>query len=184
MRFSLGAIRRAACFGAVLVLLGAASGCGSGKGKVSGSVTGPDGQPLPLGRITFSAASGQGAVTADIQDGKYTAEDVPAGENKVAVETSYIKEAAQAAQKNANQGSVEKKGTGGTGPMPANMPPEAVAGMAKINKARDEGAQKAKENMAKYREIPEKFADPSTSGLSLTVKSGDNTYPVDLSGKK
>jgi hypothetical protein len=180
MQFFWQAIRRTACFAAVLVLLGAVTGCG-GKGRVSGTVTGPDGQPLPLGRITFLPASGPPGVSADIEDGKYTAEGVTPGEAKVAVETAYIAEEAKPALSSGSAGNIPKTGT--LAPPPPNMPPEAVEGMAKIAKARDEGIKIAKEKMAKYRQIPEKFADPKTSGLSLTVKSGDNTYPVDLSKK-
>jgi hypothetical protein len=167
----------------VLVLLGAATGCG-GKGNVSGIVTGPDGKPLPLGRISFLPASGPPGVSADIQDGKYTAENVPTGENKVSVETSYIELEAKLALKNSGGGGQGQGGTGGGAAPQRNMPPEAVAGMAEMNKGRDAGIKHAKENLEKYREIPEKFNNPQTSGLSLTVKSGDNTFPVDLSGKK
>ncbi len=181
MQFHWGTIHRVACFSAVLVLLGAASGCG-GKGKVSGAVTGPDGQPLPIGRITFTPASGPGA-SAEIQDGKYTAEDVTPGDYKVFVETAYVEQGAKLALKGVNlKGVPNAGGTGGA--LPKDAPPEAVAGMAKINKARDEGIKKARDDLAKYRPIPEKFTDPKTSGLSLTVKSGSNTFPVDLSGKK
>ncbi|HBI41726.1 MAG TPA: hypothetical protein DDY78_02585 [Planctomycetales bacterium] len=180
MRLPWSAIRRAACFGAVVVLLGTATGCG-GKGNVSGTVTGPDGKPLPLGKISFTPSSGPPGVSADIEDGKYTAENVGTGENKVAVETAYIKTESLPMLKNTNPESMATHGTGGGGPVPKDMPAEAVAGMAAINKSRDEGIQKAKDNMAKYREIPEKFTDPKTSGLSLTVKSGANTFPVDLS---
>ena len=178
MQCSWRVIRRAACFGAVLVLLGASTGCG-GKAKVSGTVTGPDGKPLPLGRISFTPASGPPGVTADIQDGKYTAEDVRTGENKVSVETAYIELEANLVLHPDRPGG--SGGTGGSGaPMPG-MPPEAVAGMAEMNKGRDEGIKHAKDNLAKYRAIPDKFNDPKTSGLSFTVKSGDNDFPVDLS---
>jgi hypothetical protein len=177
MQFHWRVIRRAACFGAVLVLLGAATGCG-GKAKVSGAVT-LDGKPLPLGRISFTPASGPPGVTADIQDGKYTAEDVRTGENKVSVETAYIELEANLVLHPDHPGG--GGGTGGGGaPMPG-MPPEAVAGMAEMNKGRGEGIKHAKENLEKYRKIPEKFNNPQTSGLSLTVKSGDNSFPVDLS---
>jgi hypothetical protein len=180
MRFSLSAIRRAACFGAVLLLLGAVTGCG-GKAKVSGTVTGPDGQPLPSGRITFLPASGPPGVSADIEDGKYTAEDVATGENHVSVDTAYIAEAYKGV---GTSKSSNLTGTGAAGPPPKDAPPEAVAALSKLNAGRDEVIKHAKEKMAKYREIPEKYTDTKTSGLSVTVKSGNNNYPVDLSEKK
>lgn len=180
MQFHWRVIRRAACFGAVLVLIGAATGCG-GKGKVTGTVTGPDGQPLPLGRISFIPASGPPGVTADIEDGKYTAENVPTGEAKVSVETSYIEAEAKLALKNSGGGG--HGGTGGGAAPPKGMTPEIATALAEMNKGQAEGKKRAQEKLAKYRQIPEKFADAKTSELSLTVKSGDNTYPVDLSKK-
>jgi hypothetical protein len=181
MQFSWQAIRRTAFLTTMLVLLSAVTGCG-GKGKVTGTVTGPDGQPLPLGRITFLPASGPPGVSADIDDGKYTAENVATGENKVTVETAYIEEQNKAvARATSSQKSFATAGTGGGGPPPKDMPPEAVKGMAQFKKAGEEGIKIAKEKMAKYRPIPEKFTDPKTSGLSLTVKSGVNDFPVNLS---
>jgi hypothetical protein len=181
MQFSWQAIRRTALLTTMLVLLGAITGCG-GKGKVTGTVTGPDGQPLPLGRITFLPASGPPGVSADIEDGKYTVEDVATGENKVSVETAYIEEQYKgAAQAGNSQKSFATAGTGGGGPPPKDMAPEVVQGLAKFKKGGEEGIRIAKEKMAKYRPIPEKFTDPKTSGLSVTVKSGNNDYPVDLS---
>jgi hypothetical protein len=180
MQFSWRAMRRSACFAAVLVILGAATGCGAGKGKVTGTVTGPDGKPLPLGRITFLPASGPPGFSGDIQDGKYSVDDVTTGENNVSIDTAYIRDENEPIVKRAGSGKTAMNGTGSGGPPPKGAPPEYV----KMQKEQEEAPKIAKEKLAKYRPIPEKFADTKTSGLSVTVKSGDNTFPVDLSGKK
>jgi hypothetical protein len=174
MRFPGRVIDRAVCFGAMLLLLGAVTGCG-GKGKVSGMVTGPDGQPLPLGRITFLPDSGPPGVSGEIQDGKYAVEDLSTGPAKVSVETAYIHDENQGLVKAASKAGA-LTGTGASGPPPKDAPPA----FAEMQKKQAEGLKIAKEKLAKYREIPEKFADPKTSGLSLTVKSGNNDFPVDL----
>jgi hypothetical protein len=177
MEFSWQAIRRPAYFAAVLVVMGAVTGCG-GKGTVTGAVTGPDGQPLPAGRITFAPASGSPGVTGEIQDGKYTVENVPTGENKVAVETEYIQVENGMIVKNAASGK-RLPGTGMNGPPPKDAPPAFM----EMQKKQEEGINVAKEKLAKYRKIDDKFTDPKTSGFSLTVKTGTNTFPVDLSKK-
>jgi hypothetical protein len=174
MQFSWQAIRRTACFAALLVFLGGVTGCG-GKGTVTGTVTGPDGQPLPVGRITFLPTGGQPGASGEIQDGKYKVENVPTGENKVGVDTEYIQVEFGATVKNAARGKPQT-GTGASGPPPKDAPPAFL----EMQKKQAEGLNKAKEMMAKYRQLPVKFADPNTSGLSLTVKTGTNDFPVDL----
>ena len=157
-------LRRPACFAAVLFLLAAATGCG--KGKVSGTVAGPDGQPLPLGRITFHPPSGP-AVTGDIQDGKYAVQNVPTGETKVTLDTSYVKEEATAALTTGTSAAQGQPRGGAARPQ-----------FEEMNRKAAEGREHAKEQLAKYREVPEKYTKPDTSGLSLTVKAGDNTFDV------
>jgi hypothetical protein len=172
-----------------LVLL-AAFGCGGshGKGTVSGTVT-LDGQPLPAGKIAFVPAQGAG-VSADIkEDGTYTATDVPAGEIKVIVETASLKPIVDQAKGAGAKGGPAKYASGSSGgpgattTPDANMSPEAKAFFEKQQKTVAEGRERAKELAARYRAIPTKYADPGTSGLSLTVKSGENKYDVPLSSK-
>jgi hypothetical protein len=161
-----------------LLLAAALTGCGGGKGKVSGTVTGPDGQPLPLGRIVFKPTGGGPGATAEIQDGKYEAADVPAGDNKVAVETQYIdEEIGQALKANSPAGLQGMPPAGAQG----NLPPEAAAKWDEMKRSQADAAKRAQELKAKYRQIPDKFTNPDTSGLSLTVKGGNNPFNVDLS---
>src|SRR5438105_7917243 len=69
---------------AALLLL---TGCGGGRGDVSGLVT-YNGEPLPLGRITFLGETGQQeAVSGYIIRGKYTIQGCPVGRVKVSIES-------------------------------------------------------------------------------------------------
>ena len=66
-------LSRPAVAGLVLVLVCFASGCGGGKGTVSGKVYYRD-QLLGGGTVTFTNADGKGSQVATIQpDGSYTA---------------------------------------------------------------------------------------------------------------
>jgi len=68
----------------------ALTGCGSGVGTISGKVT-VNGVPLKGGSITFVSTEGKRSVTTSIgEDGRYTAERVPAGNVKVCVETEFL----------------------------------------------------------------------------------------------
>ncbi len=166
---------RAARFAAAFLLLAAAAGCG--KGKISGTVTGPDGKPLPLGQITFVPSSGP-AVSGDVTDGKYAVQNVPTGAAKVSLDTNYIKlQADQTLQVNPATRGPQLPG-GGKG-----LSPEAAAQFEKMNGGAAGAIQHAKEQLMKYRHIPDKYTKPDDSGLGLTVKGGDNTFDVDLSGK-
>jgi hypothetical protein len=112
-----------------------------------------DGKPLPAGTIIFQ--SGKRAVSADIKDGEYTATGVPAGDVKVAVETGSIKAKAEM----------------------------LGAGVKMTGKEAGPQAQKAKELLAKYLHIPERYADPNKSGLTAKVNSGSNQKNFDLTSK-
>jgi hypothetical protein len=165
--------RRTLALGSSAILLLAAMGCGGGKGDVSGTVT-LDGKPLPAGKIAFLASKGA-AVSADIQNGQYTVAKVPTGNVKVTVETASIKTQADQMQAGIRQG--------GPKSVPPNTPPEAKAHLEAEIKANAESAQKAKDLLAQYRPIPEKYGKPDTSGLSTTVKAGDNKFDVSLTSK-
>jgi hypothetical protein len=66
----------------MLLTLLAGAGCSGGAGSVSGTVT-LNGEPLKEGVVRFVPADGTGqTVTADIKDGKFTA-DVPPGDMRV-----------------------------------------------------------------------------------------------------
>lgn len=163
---------------ATLLSVGAL-GCGTGgKGTVTGEIT-LDGQPLKAGNISFLAAKGGGA-RAVIQDGKYTATDVPTGEAGVVVETASIKKELDEAR---------KASPGGQPPgMPPGMkktslPPQAQKFFEEKKKAADERATFLEELRVNFRPVPDKYGDYSTSGLSLKVKSGENKFPINLTSR-
>lgn len=153
-------------------------GCGSSKGKVNGEVT-LDGKPLPGGTITFHPSKGN-PVGGEITDGKFSVTGVPTGTAKVTVATAYMKQEAEAlGMANQNTG----MSMGRNAPPGAAMPPEAKAALEKEKQRSQESASKAKELRARYREIPEKYTQPDTSGLSTQIKSGVNNFEVQLSSK-
>jgi hypothetical protein len=128
------------------------AGCSS-RGTVSGTVT-YRGKPVPSGNVTFVPERGP-AVTAVIDGGKYTAENVPAGPAKVAV-TSVSVEVSSGFAKHMQP------------PKDAPIPPEA-------RQALEAGAQ-----IKKGIDLPANYADPDKSGLSLKVTGGPQAHNIDL----
>src|SRR5262249_27233111 len=90
------------------------------------------------------------------EDGTYRADKVPVGEAKVSVVTSYMK----------------TEGFAGKGPPKYDVPE------GKESNYKPGGA--ASDNAKRYVWIPDKYADPSHSGLQLTVKSGSQVYNIPL----
>jgi hypothetical protein len=150
--------RKTASLGICLALLVlVAAGCSQSSGKMSGTVTYKN-QPLTTGVVTFITETG--AATASIDsNGTYTAEEVPPGTAKVSVFVS-----GGAPKMKGGVGGVKDRMT-----IPKDLPPEA---------------QKAFENSKKGGSgvnIPAKYLDPEQSGLTVTVKSGQNPpYNIEL----
>src|SRR4051812_35525324 len=70
-----------------------ATGCGSGKGTVTGEVT-YKGKPIAWGRITFVCQEGkQDTLSAHIIKGQYKIENCPTGPVKISVESFEAKAA-------------------------------------------------------------------------------------------
>jgi len=136
-----------------LALLPWASGCGSGgTGTVTGKVT-YQGNVVKGGTVTFIGKT-QNSVAQIGEDGKYTAEKVPVGEVKIAVETKSL--ASRAAL--AGRGSL----------------PKEIAG--KGTQLSPEDAQR------RYVPIPTNYASADTSGLTYTVKAGSQEHDLPLAG--
>jgi hypothetical protein len=117
------------------------------------------GTKLRGGSVVFTRADGQvSPVSVQInEDGTYTAEKVPVGETNVSVDTAYLR----------------PQGWPGGGGPPKYEAPKDVESNYKP------GAD-AGDNARKYVRIPDKYADPSQSGLTLTVKGGPQTYDIPL----
>lgn len=132
------------------------AGCGPpATGKVTGTVT-AGGQPVKNGTITFSHTEGNRDVfSAAVKDGKYETGDIPVGLTKVSVVARMGNPA--------ESGPAAKPAEGigaGLGPADGRPPPKA-------------GLRTA--------EIPAKYNDPGTSGLTYEVVKGPNKKDFDLS---
>ena len=146
-------------FGLLVVL-----GCGETKGTVarlSGSVK-YKGTPVTAGTIIFTV-KGEGSDPAGTYpvpitpDGTYSASQLPAGELRVSIETESANPK--------NRRSSEQYGGGrGKDMMKRSPAPEGVGTAPK-------GA---------YVKIPDKYKDPKTSGLTVTLTNGKNTKDFDL----
>jgi hypothetical protein len=118
--------------------------------SVSGKVT-YNGKPLPGGTIRFTFKEG-GAYSGVIEpDGSYTANQLPAGDAKVSVETDSLK-----------TGSADPKtyqgGRGGS-----QMMSPVPSGRSSVGPK------------GEYTKIPEKYKDPDKSGFTVTVGKGSNS---------
>ncbi|HZT79782.1 MAG TPA: hypothetical protein VFA26_06160 [Gemmataceae bacterium] len=132
-------------------LVGAA-GCGKPTGTVSGKVYYKN-TPLKGGHVTLVGSDGRTVTEAIQEDGSYTLAKAPVGAAKLAVETDSLK------------GS--RFGGGGKYPLPGEDP--------KTYKPPD-----PKENARRYVQIPAKYADPNSSGLTLNVTGGQQTHDIKL----
>jgi len=125
--------------------------------SISGSVS-FNGQPIKAGSMKFHTAQG---VAYDAQltgDGTYSATDIPEGELVVTVETESI--------------SPHKKG-----PKGAEAAMRAKAGITQPPPA---GMAAPVDPSAFYIKLPEKYNNPKTSPLTVTVKSGRQVHDVKL----
>ncbi|HZT79431.1 MAG TPA: hypothetical protein VFA26_04395 [Gemmataceae bacterium] len=136
---------------ALAALVGVA-GCARPTGTVSGKVYYKD-KPLKGGNVTLVSATGQTFTEAIQEDGSYTVSKVPTGQAKVAVETESLK--------------AVQFGGGGNYPLPDEDP--------KSYKPPD-----PKEMARRYVQIPEKYADPNNSGLTVNVSSGPQSHDIKL----
>ncbi|MBI1918481.1 MAG: carboxypeptidase regulatory-like domain-containing protein [Planctomycetes bacterium] len=149
-------------------------------GRITGKVT-YDGKLVPVGTITFISEKG-GGVLAVIHNGKYTADKVPPGPVTITVNTREARQLANT-----------MKSTGGKGPSVIPSGGQQSSPQNIKDKMKDKGtatmpgaeelAKKWKETWEKLKDmidVPEKFADPKTSGLTYTVKAGLQKINVDM----
>jgi len=134
---------------------------------VSGTVT-LNGQPVEGAIVTFvPTAGGKGATGRTDASGKYTLTTFASGDGAVP------------GQYNVKIVKFETTGTeAAAGPGGAEMDEEAyTAAQDAAQEGGEEEAAGAPKNL-----LPEKYADPATSGLKATVKEGDNTIDFALEG--
>jgi hypothetical protein len=134
------------------------AGCGGGAGEITGQVT-YNGEPIPVGRITFLSETGnQEVITAYIIRGKYTVPSCPTGPAKVTIESLQppSPEILQGTKTLALPGPGGKNPAGG---MKAAEIPPALRELA-------DGPP------VKYMPIPLTYANPETSNLKYEVRRG------------
>ncbi len=108
------------------------------------------GTPLPYGNVQIQSGNGTIFVAEIKEDGSYSISGVPTGTSKLAV--SCVD---PAAVDFAKAMSAAGKDTSGKAKMP-------------------------KGSLEDFNKIPAKYADFSTSGLTLELKSGDQTFDIKL----
>jgi hypothetical protein len=145
--------------GVILLAAVALAGCGPGRGEVTGKVT-YKGAPVPGGLLTFRPADPrQNSVPAELsQSGTYSVV-LPAGEVTVTVDNTGLAPAPEMV--------VEP---------PVPLPPEVRKAMA-ASRPRSAGKSKRSE---RYVELPTKYQEAETSGLTFTVKRGSQTKDFEL----
>jgi len=159
-----GACSRFAALVSLLSLF-AFVGCGGSgaQGKLTGKVL-YKGQPVTGGSVIFRpSTASENTVTAPIlPDGSYTA-TVPAGVVKIAVDNREL-QPPEATAKKEPRPNLPKVGNVGTGTPDPRVNPQKPAGT--------------------YIKLPDKYHDVASSGLSYTVKSGAQTYNIELEEAK
>jgi hypothetical protein len=138
-----------------LVLLLIVAGCAS-KGTISGQIT-YQGKPIPSGTVVMVPEKGQ-AVTGIITDGHYQVKGIVKGMAKIAVQTAEGAAFNRPMQR-----------------MPKGMGPPKELGLDPA--LFDASAQ---HSQVKSMRIPEKYRDPEKSGLTYTVKGGEQELNIDL----
>jgi len=173
--------KRIVCNGAILLCGLLMHGCGPQLAEVTGSVKLND-QPLPGGTIYFVAANGKGAPQGGTIDenGNYKLK-APIGDCLVYVDNRGLQEGDTGPVGSAGTGPKNLPGTrGGKGPA-VGPPPDVLKKMREEKGVPDAtGTTRPK---GKYVPIPSKYYTTTTSELTYTVKSGQNTYNVELRDK-
>lgn len=146
-----------AFLGALIVLIGCAKNPGA-PARVSGTIS-YKGTPIKGGTMKFYTQEGVGYDAQITNDGTYTATDLPEGEMIVTVETESINPAA----KGSTDKNAEKRMAAMTG---GREPPAGMGGSPKA--------------MNVYIKVPEKFGNPKTSPVTVTLSAGRQVKNIDL----
>jgi hypothetical protein len=134
-------------------LLLIATGCGRGSGDLKGRVTltaGGKTTTVVMGQVMVVGSDSKAYYSEIGEDGSYQISGIPAGEAKVVVNSPDPRLAAKA--------------TAGREPRGDRKPREP--------------AKKA--DLSKWVAIPEKYNQPDTTNLKVEIRSGENTYNVEM----
>ncbi len=156
-------ILRMACCGLSLGLLILSAGCSRlGRSVEHAEVSGRvlfQGKPLPGGVVNFVAVNGAFANRGFIdENGNYTIK-APEGEVRIGVDNHMLANQPPPRERPKEEKTVRQKKVA---EVQQDLPPQGpVKGY--------------------YVEIPRSYADPTTSGLTYTVKPGPQTHDIELS---
>jgi hypothetical protein len=128
---------------------------------VSGSIT-YKGSPLKAANMAFHTNDGTAYPGLVSSDGTYIANDLPAGDFVITVETESFKSAAS---------------TTGSGRFDAKYRKQQDSRQAPSDMP---AATTVTEMVAQYTKIPSKYANPKTSPLSITLKPGRQVHAVEI----
>ena len=137
--------------------------------KVPGKVVGRvyyDGKIVPVGTITFHPELGR-VVSAEIEDGEYTAERIPRGRVTLTVSTATQRMAYRTVAKQMKTGGLPPDHIKDNGPIP---------GMWELRDRLEKEWAKLEDMI----DVPEKYADPKTSGLKFQIESGEQEIDLKL----
>lgn len=154
------------CGAAFLALAVFSSGCGGppARATVKGRVTLGD-KPLTVGNVIFSAKDGKdgmmGTATID-KDGNYVLHDAPVGDANISVMVPRLPPGGLEMMRRMKNSPGMKESES----VDPNDSSKRISIMGNIP-----------ENLVP---IPDKYGDPSTSGLTYTVKSGEQTHDIKL----
>jgi hypothetical protein len=160
-QLAFGRLRLAAGTGLLLALV-LLAGCGPGKGEVSGKVT-YKGAPLPGGLLTFRHAdSRHNSVAVELaEDGSFKVV-LPAGEVTASVDNTGLAPVPELAPPS----------------LTVPLSPEAKKALGSTAQPKASGGATKRSN--RYVEIPARYQDAETSGLTFTVKGGSQTQDFAL----
>jgi hypothetical protein len=139
-----------------LLLALAAVGCGRPVGNVSGKIL-YKGSPVAMGSVVLVDTDGIPHSGRIEDDGTFVIAEVPAGTVKVAVQSP-------------DPGRPLRE---------TDLPPSQTPLMQKMKGMKiDLGG--AKGDRKKWRRLPKQYEDPNTSGLTLSVRKGENSQDIEL----
>ena len=171
MRFSPGSGRCPLVLFGLAVLMTA--GCGPSTGRLTGKVT-YQGNALKGGNVTLvPEGSGMSFSTPIQEDGTYTFEQVRSGKYKVCVETNSLKPSSRPS-------GPTYPGVGGSrGKAQFKNEPPKGAVLPEGYKMDDPFAREAA-NAKRYVAIPDKYAQPESTTLTVEVKGGPQQHDIPL----
>jgi hypothetical protein len=149
-----------------------AAGCGPSYGSLSGKVT-YNGKELKGGYVTLVPEGEGESFAGEIQeDGTYQLPRVKTGKYKICVDTSNLRPVRNTGP---SYGGAAKKANN-----VKNEPPKNANLPEFYKMSNPQSAQQA-QNAKKYVEIPEAYANPQSTTLSIEVKTPGQTYDIPLS---